>query len=66
LVFKVTYFLSGGCPDGQKQGCAYPGKAPFALVLAEASAEPFHLRLRVTSRAGPALANNGYSEFSIR
>jgi hypothetical protein len=41
LVFEVTYFLSGGCPDGQKQRCRYPGRAPFTLVCSFSASSPY-------------------------
>jgi hypothetical protein len=65
LVFKVTYFLSGGCPDGQRQSCRYPGEPPFTLILADYKPSPFHLRFKTSSRTSPPLGNNGYSEFSV-
>jgi hypothetical protein len=65
LRFRVTYFLSGRCPDGQRQSCTYPGKAPLTLILADFTDKPFHLHFKSNSRVSAVLGNNGYSDFKV-
>lgn len=65
LYFEVDYFVSGSCPDGQRQACSSPGSAPNGLTLSSYTCDPFSVTYTLTSASCPVLWAEGYTSFTI-
>lgn len=65
VLMNVTYFLSGGCPSGQRQTCSSASGGPFGLTLESYSCDPFMMRYKVENTGCPALWSNGYTSLTI-
>ncbi len=65
VVFSVTIFTSGACPDGPSQSCSNSTAVSNALTLVQQICDPFLLMYQVTASTCPALADRGYQQFTI-
>lgn len=65
ILFTIVYFLSGGCPGGQRQTCSSSTGSPFGLTLSSYTCDPFLLHYTCTNTGCPALWSNGYTDFYI-
>jgi len=63
--FQIQYFLSGPCPTGLATGCSSPGPSPVGMAPTQVLCSPFLRRYAVTAASCPALASQGYSQFTI-
>ncbi len=64
--FRVIYFISGACPNGQSNYCSTLGGNPLRLVqTALTCGDTFLLTCNVTDASCPNLFENGYTGFSV-
>ncbi len=63
--FRVYYFLSGSCPDGQSQYCSTTRSPPYELTQTSLTCSPFLLICTMTSASCPNLAASGYTGFTV-
>ncbi len=66
LEFRVIYFISGACPNGQSNFCSTFGNPPLRLNRTSLTCgDNFDLEATVTNQGCPNLFGNGYTSFSI-
>ncbi len=65
IEFRVTFFVSGNCPTGQKNFCSNLRVAPFGLVLASFTCSPFSMTFTLPDPICPAVEAPGYTSFTI-
>ncbi len=63
--FRVYYFLSGSCPNGQSQYCSTIRSIPYKLTQTSLTCSPFLLNCTITSASCPNLAAFGYTGFTV-
>jgi hypothetical protein len=49
LVFSVSYFPSGGCPDGASQSCESSSAGPYGLTVVQQVCSPYLLSYAATA-----------------